>query len=433
MGFVEIRGGVHSMLLRSRLPRLSGTKSTGEPRHRQSNRVLLEEDTMKRLTVLLEIALAVFLLSGSHAWAQPGTLITTTPLTISGTGVSVAVDCQAVIYYTLSGSNNLYKMDKNGTDLGSVPIVTAAGAPLVIDEMAWDETRQVLWGQLHDSNPVDVYTINPTTGVATFAFTSATGSVGTFRDGLAYDGTDDTLWISGDVSTTIEHYTSAGALLGSITPKDAAGGTLGSISGVVVGVGDLLYLGRDGFVEIVQVKKSNGDFIASFASPGGTRDEGLECDASSFAPTLALWSREFNFPGHVDAIEIEAGTCECGGGGTVTCTLGFWKNHPEEWTNLDPNAIPGWGGGNTYLQIFGIAPQHGDASIILAHAYLAAVLNTGAPAADLASALALLTAHPVGSGDLVAKKNADPDRALALTVAASLQAFNESATCGLPK
>lgn len=388
---------------------------------------------MKRSTVLLGGTLAVFVLSGGHAWAQPGTLIKTTPLAAPGVGVSVAADCQAVVYYTVSDSNNLHKMDRNGTDLGSVPVVTAAGAPLVIDEMAWDETRQMLWGQLHGSNPVDVYTINPTTGVATFAFTSGTISAGTYRDGIAYDGTDDTLWISGDVSTTIEHYTSAGLLLGSITPKNAAGGTLGSISGAVVGVGDLLYLGRNGAVEIVQVKKSNGDFIASFASPGGTRDEGLECDATSFGPTLALWSREFSSPGHVDAIEIEAGTCACGGGGTTTCTLGFWKNHPEEWTNLDPSGMPGWGGGNTYLQIFGSSPKQGDASSILAHAYLAAVLNTGAPAADLAAALGLLAAHPVGSGDLVAMKNAHPDRALALEVAASLQAFNESATCGLPK
>jgi hypothetical protein len=68
----------------------------------------------------------------------------------------------------------------------------------------------------------------------------------------------------------------------------------------------------------------------------------------------------------------------------------------------------------------------------LAHAYIAAILNTGAPAADLATALALLTAHPVGSGDLVAKKKAHPDRAQALIVAGLLQAFNESATCGLP-
>ena len=285
---------------------------------------------------------------------------------------------------------------------------------------------------LHSSNPVAVYQINPSTGVATFAFTSATISVGTFRDGIAFDGTDDTIWISGDVSTTIEHYTSAGALLGAITPKNSLGGTLGSISGVIVGVGDLLYLGRNGAVQIVQVKKTNGDFIASFASPGGARDEGLECDATNFAPTLALWSREFNSPGFVSAIEIEPGTCECGGGGLITCTLGFWKNHPEEWVNLNPNAIPAWGGGKTYLEIFGISPQNGNATIILAHAYIAAVLNTGAPPVVLASALALLTAHPVGSQDLVAGKNANPDRATALGVAAALQAFNESTTCSLP-
>jgi hypothetical protein len=377
-------------------------------------------------------SLVAFLLLASGAWAQPGSLIQTVPLAVPGFGVSVSADCSGTVYYTLAGSNNLYKMDKNGVSLGSVAIVTGAGAPLEIDEFAWDQGRQVLWGQLHGSNPVDVYTINPTTGLATFAFTSATVSAGTFRDGLAYDGTDDTIWISGDVSTTIEHYTSAGALLGFITPKNALGATLGSISGVMVGVGDLLYLGRDGFVEIVQVKKSNGDFIASFASPGGTRDEGLECDATNFAPALALWSREFNSPGHVDAIEIEAGTCECGGGSTTTCTLGFWKNHPEEWTHLDPNAVPGWGGGNTYMQIFGIQPKSGNASIILAHAYIAAVLNTGASPADLAAALALLTAHPVGTTDLNAGKNAHPDRALALEVAARLQAFNESTTCGLP-
>jgi hypothetical protein len=382
-------------------------------------------------SAIATVTVVAWLFANAAAWAQPGTLIQNVPLAVAGTGVSVAADCTGTVYYTLAENNNLYKVDKNGVLQGSVPIVDAGGTPLRIDEFAWDESRQLLWGQLHGSNPVAVYTINATTGLASFAFNSATVSVGTFRDGIAYDGSDDTLWISGDVSTTVEHYTTAGGLLGSITPKNAAGGPLGLISGVMVGVGDLLYLGRNGAVEIVRVKK-NGDFIASFASPNGTRDEGLECDATNFAPKLAMWSREFSSPGHVDAIEIEAGTCECGGGASVTCTLGFWKNHEEEWTHLDPAAMPAWGGGMTYMEIFGIQPKNGDASIILAHAYLAAVLNTGAPAADLAVALALLTAHPVGSGDLTAGKNAHPDRARALAVAARLQDFNESAECGLP-
>jgi hypothetical protein len=257
----------------------------------------------------------------TSAVAQPGTLIQNVPLAVPGFGVSVAVDCNGIVYYTNSGDTNLYKMDKNGVSLDSIPIFDVGGAPLDIDEMAFQNTggAGTLWGQLHGSNPVEVYTIDPTTGIATHAFTSATISVGTFRDGIAFDGTDNTLWISGDVSTTIEHYQLDGTFINQITPKDAGGATLGSISGVSVGVGDLLYLGRNGFVQIVQVKKSNGDFIASFASPGGARDEGLECDPVNFAPKLALWSREANAPGFMSVIEIEEGTCACGGGpGTTT-------------------------------------------------------------------------------------------------------------------
>lgn len=120
------------------------------------------------------------------------------------------------------------------------------------------------------------------------------------------------------------------------------------------------------------------------------------------------------------------------GGGTVTCTQGFWKNHTEAWTHLTPTDIPAWGGGNTYLQILQTAPKNGNASVMLAHAYIAAKLNTGANAADLVAAEALLALHPIGSNDLVAKKNANPDRAPAITLAGTLQTFNESLDCTLP-
>ncbi len=250
----------------------------------------------------------------NHA-VNPGDLIMNVPLPVTGFGVSVAVDCEGNVYYTLSGNTNLIKMDKDGNHLSTTPIVDAgSGQGLIIDEFAWDQSRNVLWSQLHGSNPVEVYTIDPSTGIATHAFTSQTISIGSFRDGLAYDGTDDTIWLSGDVSSTIEHYMADGTFINAITPKNAGGGTLGLISGVIVGVGDLLYLGRNGAIQIVQVKKSNGDFIGSFASPGGARDEGLECDPVNFAPQLALWSREFNNPGFMSVILLEEGTCLCGGG-----------------------------------------------------------------------------------------------------------------------
>ena len=183
--------------------------------------------------------------------AQPGTLIGNIPLPVGEVedqGVSVATDCEGNIYYTLDRDTNLYVMDGAGTLLNTLPIATAAGAALNMDEMSWDGSRLLLWGLLHNTNPIDVYQINPTTGVATFAFTSATVSIATFRDGIAYDGSDDSLWISGDVSTTIEHYMTdaTGTFINAITPKNSLVGDedLDNISGVMVGVGNLLYLGQ---------------------------------------------------------------------------------------------------------------------------------------------------------------------------------------------
>lgn len=254
--------------------------------------------------------LLTMLLVALSAQANPGDLVASVNLPVLGFGVSVGVDCEGTLYYT-QGDQNLYKMDKLGNLLATIPITDAAtGAALTMDEMAWDNGRKVFWAQQHGSNPVEVYQLDPTTGLATHAFTSATNSLGSFRDGIAYDSSDDSLWISGDVSTTIEHYRACdGGLINQITPKNSAGTNLGTISGLTVGVGDLLYLGRNGLTQIVQVKKSDGSFIGSFASPGGARDEGLECDAVNFAPTLVLWSRDVN--NFLVAIELEPGTCTC--------------------------------------------------------------------------------------------------------------------------
>lgn len=266
----------------------------------------------KRFAIMTVTALVACLAIIAESYAKPGDQIVQVNLPVQGFGVSVAVDCDGNVYYTSNGQFNLYVIDKNGALLNTLPTVDAAtGAALDLDEMAYDVTRGVLWAQLHGSNPIDVYHVDPATGISTFQWTSTTNSLGSFRDGIAYDGSDDTVWLSGDVSSTIEHYASDGTYLGQITPKNAAGGTLGTISGVMVGVGDLLYLGRNGLTQIVQVTKSNGDFIGSFASPGGTRDEGLECDPVNFGPTLALWSRDVN--NFLSVIEIEEGTCTCGG------------------------------------------------------------------------------------------------------------------------
>ena len=260
------------------------------------------------------VLIALALLPAATARAVPGDLVASVTLPIAGNGVSVASDCTGPlpnVYYTHGSDPTLYITNKTGANVGSHPILTAAGAPVNIDEIAFDRFNGMLYGVEHSSNPENVWLIDPATGLATFLFTSATTSVGTFRDGLAYDASDNTLWISGDVSTTIEHYTVGGVSLPTITPTDASGAALGDISGVQVGIGDLLYLGRNGLGQIVRVRKSDGGFISIFSSPGG-RDEGLECDPISFFPKLVLWSRDYNTP-TIDAIELEPGTCACGG------------------------------------------------------------------------------------------------------------------------
>lgn len=267
-----------------------------------------------RSLFLLVPAVLVFAAVPDAARGQAGTLITNVNLPVAGSGVSVAVDCSGNVYFT-HGSSTLYKMNKSGALLATTPITNAAGGPVSIDEFAWDETRKVLWAQEHGTSPINIYELNPATGVATFRF-AAGSSIGTFRDGIAYDGADDSLWISGDVSSFIDHVKASDgspATPAQITPKNATGGTLGSISGVIAGQGDLLFLGQDGRQQIVQVKKSDGSFLSVFASPGGARDEGLECDPVNFAPKFALWSREFNSPGFMSVIELTAGTCACGG------------------------------------------------------------------------------------------------------------------------
>jgi hypothetical protein len=265
--------------------------------------------------------LLVFLIAAAHlpTFAAPGDLVADVPLPVAGNGVSVAVDCDGVIYYTTGpiGADvpalaTLHKTDSSGANLGSVPIVDGGGNPVQIDEMAWDDGRKVLWGLQHNSHPLRVWRVDPTTGLATFAFTSTSDTPGAiYSDGISYEANDDTLWISADVSDTVEHYQACdGTFIGSITPRDAAGNTLGSISGVQVGVGNLLYLGRNGAVEIVQVRKSDGGFLGVFANPAGVRDEGLECDAVSFAPKLVIWSRDFE-QSRIIAVEVEPGTCAC--------------------------------------------------------------------------------------------------------------------------
>jgi hypothetical protein len=232
--------------------------------------------------------------------------VITTPIgAASGVAVSVAVDCRGLLYYTNFQSDTLYKCDAFGNFVGWVPMVDAAGTAILIDEISWDENRQVLWGA--EDNTHAIYTVDPNTGLATYQFPGQNGYQ--ITDGFAYDPSDGTLWHSTDVSADIAHFSVTGTYLGSLTPLDAGGNPQGTISGICVGSGNTMYVGHNGQGVVTRVDKTTGAFMSTFAVVGG-RDEGMECDAINFAPNLVMWIKGA-YDNSLTAVEVENGTCAC--------------------------------------------------------------------------------------------------------------------------
>jgi hypothetical protein len=255
-----------------------------------------------------------------------GDLVSTQPLPIPGTDVSIAFDGTRLFYNDQAGTNQLIGFETTDppTLVTSVTVTTLypSGIPRAIDldAMAFDVTRNVLWAVEHDTE--NIYSVDRVTGLATFAF-SATGKcltcVGSYKDGLAFDAgnpadpTDDALWWSYDVDHEVFKLSiPTGATLESfivdpIHPDLAACGN----SGIAVG-GRLLYLATDGCGSIIRVDKVTKAFVDVLATPG-RRPEDMECDPVTFAPREVMWVREFEDPNNVIAIEIEPLSCGLGG------------------------------------------------------------------------------------------------------------------------
>ena len=94
-------------------------------------------------------------------------------------------------------------------------------------------------------------------------------------------------------------------------------------------------------------------------------------------------------------------TCTCPTDDACHFTPGFWKNHPEVWPLTSVTL-----GGVTYSKAQAIVilqkPVRGDATIILAHHLIAAILNVANGASHsingaIADANAFLAAHPLYS------------------------------------
>jgi hypothetical protein len=231
-------------------------------------------------------------------------------------GIGVAVGCNGDLFYTNTGEAVLRRIDAFGNLLGSVPLTDAAGGgPISFGAIAWDANRQMLWAGTDSAGaPIKAYLIDPATGISTFQFGAQTnGGIG-FTDGISYDPSDDSIWWSDDIATSVDHQdaaTGAPKPGSPLVPTDAIGNPIIDISGSLRGVGDVLYLGHNGHGEIIKVKASDGTFLSVFASPGG-RDEDLECDSINFFPKTAIWSKDA-YNNQITAIEVETDTCACAG------------------------------------------------------------------------------------------------------------------------
>lgn len=222
----------------------------------------------------------------------------------SGLGVSISADCRGDLYYTNYGEGILYRMDDFGVLLDSDPIVDASGSPRYIDEMGWDEGNQQFWGGELNTNAI--WTVDRN-GLATYQFPGMGGY--TLTDGCDYDGTDNTIWHSTDVSSVITHFSNTGLLLGTLTLLDEFGNPEGVISGVELGAANTIWAGNSPIDDVRRCNKSTGVFVSRFDA-GQVRCEGMECDAITFAPQTVLWVKDA-YNNTVTAFEIEAGTCVC--------------------------------------------------------------------------------------------------------------------------
>ncbi|MGH7693847.1 MAG: hypothetical protein ACRENH_02650, partial [Gemmatimonadaceae bacterium] len=114
-----------------------------------------------------------------------------------------------------------------------------------------------------------------------------------------------------------------------------------------------------------------------------------------------------------------------------TATLGFWKNHTSRWNDAGDNkpvltTTTFFNSGQSYLTILSSSSAAGNAYLILAKQYIAAVLNTGGGASGVASvdaAIAGAAAYFAGASAGIPNP-VDPTRTQLLGWATTLDQFN---------
>lgn len=238
--------------------------------------------------------------------------IVTTPGSGCSVGVGITFVDSELLTSCYNNSSSITRVDPaDGDKLGTYSI-TGIPAGEGIGAMSWDDEHNILWVGSGTISPQRVYSVvldsSTHTGVATLAFTHTLGGY-SIIDGLAYDGSDDSLWLSPDVDQTVYHYSMSGTLLGSFSVSGKLGGC--GASGLAVADATTLYIANNGCEQIYSSDKS-GTAISLFAQLPSKRVEDLECDNQTFAPRSVIWSKDA-YDDELNAFEVPAGQCAQGG------------------------------------------------------------------------------------------------------------------------
>lgn len=258
---------------------------------------------MRKLVALLAVALCALAWSGVSSAANGDTLRqihadqSGTACVNGGIGVGLAFDGTNLLVSCYYDSTIVAVSPVDGHQISVHHIIGGSS----LGALAWDNGRGVVWA-------CNSFSVAGTIDMSTNVFVPAFNTQGCF-DGLAYDGSDDTIWASGDAAGSTQHYSIAGLQLDS----HSWGGGLGGYgnSGIAVG-GPLLYLANDGGSQIYTSPKDFSSAPALFAS-FPARLEDMECDNLSFPGKGAMWSKDA-YDTTLNAFEIPDGSCIFGGG-----------------------------------------------------------------------------------------------------------------------
>jgi hypothetical protein len=259
------------------------------------------------------------------AQASMGTVLAdiAPPAAIGGAGV--AFDGQYLYYTDISGSV-LHRISPSGVPATDVPLLGG----VAISTITYDASHDVLWGV--DATGLNVYRIEKD-GWAWIQFTlipvldlsgscNSLAGCSTTVSGLAYDGTDDSLWYVPQGSQRVYHFNTAGQSLGYFDTANIPDCSTNGVTGIAAGA-SVLYLTAGTCSRGFQYTKT-GTKLSSF-QVGGMQSAAASCDNATFLNTTALWVRDAA-NGHLRAIEIVNGTCALGGGANPPDTTTRWMS-----------------------------------------------------------------------------------------------------------